>query len=857
MATLAEMLKTIDGAQEPAASGGDKKPVSRAEFLLESAKRGVTGIAGLAGGLVDAGDLTPGMIISRLARGEGVLPQGKPYAERFATPVREVLGSDPSMQPPSGIDRYLGKAVEFGVAGGPFSALNILRAGMKIPAVMSEVGSAIGGATGATVAGDLAEKYGNRTIGELLGGILGGVAGGVSPVLVSKGLGLAKQVMPSSMDDVARTAAGGQIAGAVRASPGAVDELGRSLDVSRQVDDVLRQAGPIRPQDQFRPTLAQASGARAVGDIERSLASKSPETHGPAIARQEENLAAVSKAKETLFPSGGQFTRAPAAVQRQAEQALDRRMTQIEEAEQSLAARLPGQQQQAVGENLRTMRDQAFNVARGIKTGKYEDVYRAADDAGLKVDMTDVRDLVRQIKAADENAFADIPGTFGKVLRRYSGDEAAPTTGRSVDPEIVAHLQKEADKPVRFQELHSLMKDANSAYFAARRATDPKAAERAYFLGQLRDALEAKVKTFEGPEFGDVAAKLTEANRFYKDQYRRAFRLGVGGEIDATKRFGEHVLPEKVVDRFFTPTGMDDFYAVYGSNRDARQALTDGVLDIARRATVRDGKINASRMETFLRSNEEALAKLPEVRDSLRNIDTLNDALAQRAARVKEGQSQIARSTIAELAKTDNPQQAIDLALSSKRHLMALVSSAKSQPQRDAVVRGIVDAIPDAAAKAKVTPIDYVIANESTLAPALNRLGPRHMENLKLLAKAETIQGRADVPRHAIVPKPGEGLEELTGTTKASLLSQFRAAFITRQQGQTYVVASVLAKYGIKVRAEMAEKIQQELVANPALAQQLLQASQQRVPLKDTGNKLRDLLGSAGFRAAATADEER
>jgi len=315
------------------------------------------------------------------------------------------------------------------------------------------------------------------------------------------------------------------------------------------------------------------------------------------------------------------------------------------------------------------------------------------------------------------------------------------------------------------------------------------------------------------------------------------------------------VASEKIVKDFFTPSGMDDFYQVFGSNREARQSLADGVLDLAKDAAVIDGRVQPGSLNTFLKKHKEALEKLPEVRDSLQSASAANDALVARATRLQEGQTKINQSVLAKLAKTENTQDLIAKSINSKKELMALVSTAKNNGQRMAIIRSIADAIPEIAIKKGMTPIDYVLANEAKLAPVLNRLGPRHLENLKLLSRAETIIRRGDIPAHANVEVPGATMENKLGTSAASLQSQFRAAFITRQQGKHYVIASLLSKYGIKVRGEMAEKIQTEIVKNPELALQLVRSSTQRVPLTDTGNKLRYLLMNAGIRAYATTED--
>ena len=165
----------------------------------------------------------------------------------------------------------------------------------------------------------------------------------------------------------------------------------------------------------------------------------------------------------------------------------------------------------------------------------------------------------------------------------------------------------------------------------------------------------------------------------------------------------------------------------------------------------------------------------------------------------------------------------------------------------------VADGVPDAAAKAGMEPLQFVVANEATLRPTLNRLGEKHFDNLKTIAGGETIIGRTVPPKHAEVSPAIGAVEAITGSSPRTLYSQSANAAAGRQ---SYVSAGLhlLSRFGIKTSEERVADIMREIIYNPELAKRLSDAAKQPVT-SAASNRIRDHLINAGIRVGATANQ--
>lgn len=831
--------------------GPEPKSASTAEFILNSAKKGVGNFASLPGMIVDllrpsgADDL----------RDAGRLPPKGPGLGAMAqSGWDQLLGADREMKAPGTASRLAGKAVEFGVSGAPFSARTIANAPNALRALWAEVGSAAGGGVGSELGGDVGAQLGSRGTGEFVGGLVGGVAGLATPVAVDKAVSLiAPRISASGREQAVRRIADNRLSGALNANL----STGQNLDeAARTTSEVNRLAlGGESGGRTLRPTIGQSTGAPGVIDIEQSVARGSPEDLGRYDARMQENRAAVDAAKAGAFPEGGSVTRGASNTVVNVTRALDSKLDELAARQESLAASMPNMSQQDVGVRLQTLRDQAQNVARSAKNGKVNDLYATADRLGVSESMDEIVATVRGLGKSDENVYQTMPPVFGKILREH-GKEMGNGPSRAIPPDLMAEAGIGVSKPASFKELHSLWRETNSQLASAQRTGDNNAA---YYLATLKDSLGQKLSKFEEQGFGELSAKFKDFNKWFSTKYAPAFYEGVGGKMNAHNRYGDLVAPEKVTGTFFTPSGIDDFHMITtqlpddASRLSANTALKDGIVGLFRQKAVKDGRINPEEARNFIRKHSETLDKVPDIKLTLSNPSTATQAIADRAANITKAQREIDGTLLGKIAKSDDPAAVIQGALSNPKQLMALVASARDPSSQRAILRGIADGIPKAAQRAKMDPLQFVLTNESTLRPVLDRLGKGHFQNLRTIASAETMLGRTQVPQHAGSEKVVGAIEEMTGSTPRTILSQSGGVAAGRQ-GPMYAISHLLSRFGIKQSEERIANVMREVIYNPELAQQLSTAARQPVTVA-ASNRVMEHLMNAGIRVSAEQQE--
>lgn len=827
---LAQIAARFGKVEEAPAESKFDPNTSNVRYQLGRAAKGIGGLLSLPAQGVEALSkaplYVPGSMAARIA---GLL---MPSGEETARRISEGLGYDPKLKAPSRAAEIGGGVSEFAGAGAITGPGIVRAAAHKIPAIVAEIGSTIGGGVGSEVGG-------------LPGAIAGSILGFKTPMLFSKSSALVEGAIPW-LKSKAAVQAPKSLTQAIEAHP----EAAKNVALAEQTTANL--AGLGAPG--FRPTLAGQTGSPGIVAREEQIAASSAEDLSRYTARQTENAALVQKAKETAFPGGGDIQRTAQNLTRSVTGKLELQLDNITRMRDRVAQQLANRPQQAMGDQLNALRDKAQEVARGIKTQKIEDVYATADKLKISEPMDDVLAVVREVGGSDKNIFQNMPPVYGKIINRYATKEPE-LTGRAIDPELMAAKAAETEpKPASFKELHSLWREANTQLGTAMRAGDSQAQ---YYIQQVRDALKSKLDKFEAGGFGEVTDKFRDFNNFYATKYAPAFKEGVGGKMGATNRYGELLKPEDVVSKFFTPSGLDDFNLIYGGNKEAQTALADGVVGLFRQAAVKGGKVDRRSAQTFIRANSEALDKLPDVKAILSKPVAATEALLEQGARVREKISDFNESTLAKIAKTENVDGLLDKAFTDRRTMMQLVTlgGQGGEAASKAVARGIADHVSVAAQKAKVDPLTFVTQNEKLLGPALNRLGPNHLNNLKTIAAAKTILGRTEIPSGVGANRIKDFLEEVTGTGAPSMISMGRATLITRQSSPIYMLSNILAKYGVKLRAGNEEKLMREAIYNPEVAALWAKAAK-RVPFTmGDSNKLLNHFASAGLRIAATEEQ--
>ena len=750
--------------------------------------------------------------------------------ERPGSVIKGALpGAD--LKPPSRNQEILGGASEFMGAGGPFGMYNVATSPHKIAAAVGEIGSSVLGGIGSETAG-------------LPGAIIGSVVGQNLPTAYSKLKANTAAGVPwlrAKLDERVPK----ELDAALKAAPQAPQNMASAEAISEKIG---KAAGAP-----FKPTIAQQTGAPGIIAREEQIAASSPEQLTKYTARASENQAALKAAEDVFFPAGqSNIPRTADSIRRGVASNLESRLDNINRSREALAQRITSSPQQATGQALVNLRNEAQNAARAVKNKMLDDVYATADKLKVSENMDDVVEVARKVGGSDENIFQNMPPVYAKIIKEFAPKQAA-LTGRSVPPDLMAAAQG-APKKASFEAIHSLWREANTQYATATRVGDTQAQ---YYIQQVKDALKAKLSKFEGGQYGELTDKFKDFNRFYATKYAPAFYEGVGGRIAANNRYGEVVKPEDVVSKFFNPSGIDDFNLIYGSNQKAQSALEDGVIGLFRDAAVKNGKINQSAANNFLRSNREALDKLPDLREMLKSPVSADAAMIESAARVRQNISEFNKSVIAKIAKTDNPDVLIDKALANKKTLMQLVELGRiaGPGATQSIIRSVVDRIPAAAAKAGTDPLSFVVANKEALKPVLDRVSPSHFENLLTIAGGKSILSRTKVPTHVGASRYVDVVEELTGSTPRTVWSQINAVEQGRQAASSSAIG-LLSRYGIKTRAENANALMTEAIYNPEVAKSWAKMAEgKKLDIGESNSFIRNML-SAGIRIGSTLDEK-
>ena len=635
----------------------------------------------------------------------------------------------------------------------------------------------------------------------------------------------------------------------------AVKQLDESLKANLSTPANLAESVDVSGKiPNFQPTLGQASNAPGVIAIQNRLATQNPAALAEAAARENQNALALQAYKEANFPAGQVAATAPVKAQLQKMQgAVTNNLSGAQENINALVA-VPTVNQAEIGAQLRELGGQAKAAAQGVKNANYTSVYEAANKAGVKADISDIGPLIQQITGSDANAAQVMPALFNdfkSTIAKYAPEPAAGAPiARYVEGKLTMVPTKaaEAAGPVEvpFEALHSMLKRAGEDMTRAQMAGD---STKAYYIGQVRDNLAAKVAQFEGPQYGNVADKLKTANDYYKNSYVPSFVEGLGGRLARFNRFGDVTPDEAIVSKLIfnkdNRQGLSDFNRIYGGNPEATSILERGVTDLFGKAVVRDGEIKPALVETFMRDHPQ-LDQMPALKSALTNIDTANDALLARRQQIQQQQANLDQSLVAKIAKNDG---AVGAALTDPAAMRVLATQASKTPQGSAA---LARAVADSVSQQK-NPYEFLMTNQASLKPQLDKLGPNHFDNLVTLAKGEEIAGRTAAPTHISLERLQDIGEKTVGTPIKGLLS--RGMNVAKgYMSPMYAAADVLGRYAYKVKTEDVNKILESAIYDPEMAKALI--DMQKSPSAASAKNVANHALAHGIRFMAVANEK-
>ena len=316
-------------------------------------------------------------------------------------------------------------------------------------------------------------------------------------------------------------------------------------------------------------------------------------------------------------------------------------------------------------------------------------------------------------------------------------------------------------------------------------------------------------------------------------------------------RFGEITADEDVVRNLIFKRGgqrgMQEFTELFGTDPQAMRLLENGVQDMFAKAVVRDGQIKPNLVETFMRDHPQ-LDQMPALKARLTNIDRANDLLLQRQKTIIEQRKMLDQTELARIAKTDNPTEMVQNALTDRKSMLALTSQAKTVEEKQILARSIAEAV-----SRQPNPYEFLMNNAPNLRRELEKLGPGHFDNLLNLAKAAQITGRTRAPSHVPLERLQDIGEQTAGTSIKGLLS--RGMNVAKgYMSPEYAAFDIGGRYIFKIKSAEADRLMQEAIYDPAAAKSLMEMV--RTPNEQKWNSLRNHMFSHGIKVVSVAKTE-
>lgn len=736
-------------------------------------------------------------------------------------------------------NEYLGTIAEF--LGGSFfpgAGATAMASRKLMTATTIALGTAASATTaveGKEIGGRLAPSFGlTKEEGEQIGFGVGSLAGpkmiGLAAQGIAKGMNAGKSQLaandiqlsrsPEAQKAMANNLLRQDIANALEHAPESEANVLRAMELKKKVDG-------------FSPNLAQMTGAPGLEAMYKEVANKSPAALAKAADAEARNLASIQNYKEKVFPVTGQDVTNPARVKLSADRvvadfALQRASEDLSKLTDKFRRTADNE---AIGNELRSMYWTARQQVKGQVDSQLGDVYKTAQKFNIRDDMTDVRDAVKKIVTADRTTFQDMPPTFSKILSEYP-EGTAPVVTRV--PVVKAGAKtptyRTETKPgvaeksdASFEELHSLYKQANKDWADATAAGNNT---KAFYMKAIRDQLQAKVNAYAADGYGELAQKFNDYNRNYA-KYATTFREGAGGEIGKRTRQGIATDAEDIVSKVILQAGdkkkgVQDFFEVYGGDPRAAELLHDGILDNFSKAAVKNGTLNPQAARSWMARHNTALGELPELKKALENTTTKSQTLVDRRLVLQKQREVLDRTVLAKIARSDQPEKLVQEALVDPKKMKALLVGAQTEESKQAIARAIADSV-----LKQPHSFDYLLAHEASLKPVMNKLGAGHWDNLKDIAEMEKISARTKAPTAVELAKLQDIGEKTIGTSVKGMFSRLRNLDKPMGVSKEYMVLDVGGRFFYKIRSEELARLRESAMFDPEAAHLLAKLGKQ------------------------------
>ena len=496
----------------------------------------------------------------------------------------------------------------------------------------AEAGGIAGGSAGGMLGGETGEKVG-RAGGALLGGMLGGTAAGTIPRLgyaaapaVGKVRTLISRVRGNEPIEAATKAAEAHIdnifTAAAQADPNFIDVFETALKVQERtgvkmpLSSMMKDNAVInayignlaRRHPEFREKFAEQFDA-----VTSSLGNKATGLFGRASNADDFLNQSFKKSQQLL----GQQQK---AVQRKTSSIVQKAKEVANEVDQINPAEF--------GSKVVRVVENAEDVARAETRPIYKKAFDIAKEKGVYLPEESVDDIYQTVvNGRNSDIFATFPSIYKKVQDRFAPKVETPS---GLLDEFGTPMGKPTTKfsAASIEDLDSLKREINLQLRSARTDSNIRV------LQDLKSKINQHIESLD-PDF---SAAYKKADQAYLAKVGLPFNAETIKSIERAK-FDENVVPlltknKSTVSQFVSTTGEQGKKLVEDAFvSEMSKFMKDGVLDVAK-------------AKGWLRSRNEALSVVPDVRARLNAMVSNTDELLARKSAIEAAFDDAAKSRI-------------------------------------------------------------------------------------------------------------------------------------------------------------------------------------------------------------------
>lgn len=645
------------------------------EFIWNQAKQGAVNLVDLLGNL-GADVIDP---VESVAK-DAVVP-AEPRIDPAS--LEALFGVKPDVSTPSAAGRIAGRVAEYAVGGLPFLPMG------PVPYALSSAGAGIGdvaeqditgerGVIGAAVGGFVAPTAAARAIE----GAGRAIATGVRKVATPAGRDELKHLwddtgktIDTGLDDLAKSRAAQQIAGAIDSYPHAPE----TIDAFNNYLTTIERLTGTRPNITLGDVLQHPELLKR----ERLFAGKDPASMNKFLREEQETLDTLRQAQKAVVgapESVDVLDPLKRSVDTQSTalgQQLDEATAKLEQTLAPLQSRVDLAETGAQTRNLIETDRQAVKAGFDTRFAQLrEDGADAMYDMGPVVAQVDelARDIAGQLDSTNHPA---ILRNIGDLKKRWAGDAAEPSM-----------LVDEAGNPLREAGAEGYQANLDDVWKTVSELTSD-IADLQTRVGAKPDVIrklsgvvdtlldDVLVKGAKSPLSEQMAERLKDLRTQYRMDYIDRFKIGQTKELGLKTLSGEKLVSnEQVVsDYISSDTNLGRFIAAAGDNSEATSLLDDSVLSLyARRVAPNNSPFSKRAHDRFMEQFGPQLQKYrPELYQRLQSTGMTADDTVRAIKTLTKETEQLNTSTLAKRLREDDVQGILGSAFKTPTQMRDLV----------------------------------------------------------------------------------------------------------------------------------------------------------------------------------------